>query len=72
MICLRCGSINVESIEHVAERSGKARFNLNRIGKWVKCGECGFTFLWDEPPKQEQQVPEVYTYLMERDTEDGS
>ncbi len=82
MICLRCGSINVESIEHVAEKSGKVRLSLNRMGTWVKCHECGFTFLWDEPqpgqpgykPKitsnYEQQVPGVYIHMMERDTED--
>jgi len=46
---------------------------LNRMGTWMKCGECGLTFLWDEPkPKQPtfQASPYVYVDLMERDEEE--
>ena len=68
MICIRCASMNIESIEHVAERSGKPRLSLNRLGNWYKCRECGCTFLWDEP--QPEWQPGVYVDMMERDEED--
>ncbi len=70
MICIRCASMNVESIEHVAERSGKTRLSLNRMGKWYKCRECGCMFLGDKP--QSERQPGVYVHLMERDEEDGT
>jgi len=65
--------MNIESIEHVAERSGKARLSLNRLGNWYKCRECGCTFLGYEPQPEKEEFtpsPQVFIDLMERDEED--